>query len=484
MTADTDTTDDLPLLDLDATAQAALVRTGRASPNDLLDAAIARIERLNPQVNALSAWDIEGARGRARGLDEKAPFAGVPTLLKDILAYSGQPLGLGSRLLQGHVAPSGSPYTNALDASGLLVLGRTTTSEFGLVGTTEALATGKTRNPWNLSLSTGGSSGGAAAAVASGMVPIAHASDGGGSIRGPSSLCGVFGFKPSRWRIRSAGLPKDMPLAAILSDHCISRSVRDSATWLRVTEVEDWARALPSAEELSEHPPKKLRIGYYHIDTFGNPPDEAVQDALQRTIELCRALGHAVFPVAAPDFDGLKASHAVYDVMAATTAGMASFFALGVAPDVIATGLEPYTLALIEHARDLPPARIAEAVAEIAFAGETAQAALNGVDVLLCPTIPFTAFPLGTVSPDCPPETIRRHFERSAAFTATASLAGWPAMSVPLHRSVQGLPAGSHFAARPGDDALLFRLAFQLERAAPWTSDLLCLSRKLTFNEP
>lgn len=477
--ADIDPIEDLPLLTLDATAQAELVRSGRVTAEDLLDAAISRIERLNPLVNALSASTFDAARQRARTVEVDHAFAGVPTLLKDLLAYPGQPFGLGSRLMQGQVAPAGSPYTEALDATGLVIAGRTTTSEFGLVGTTEALATGKTRNPWDLARSTGGSSGGAAAAVAAGMVPVAHASDGGGSIRGPSSLCGVFGFKPTRWRTRSAGLPKDMPLAAILSEHCISRSVRDSATWLRVTETEDWAPPLPAAADLAESPAHRLRIGHYAIDAFGNPPDAAAGAALEQTIGLCRSLGHTLVPVEGPRFDGPKAARAVYDIMAMTTAGMVGFLAPNLDPDAATASLERYTRALIDHARHLPPERFAEAAAEIAAAGERAQAAFDDVDVLLSPTIPFTAFPLGTVSPDCAPETIRRHFERSAAFTAAASLAGWPAMSVPLHWSAEGLPAGSHFAARADEDALLFKLAFELERAAPWAPRLTELSRTL-----
>lgn len=178
-------------------------------------------------------------------------------------------------------------------------------------------------------------------------------------------------------------------------------------------------------------------------------------------------------------FDGPRAARAVYDIMAMTTAGMVGFLAPNLEPDTAAASLEPYTRTLIDHARRLPPDRFTEAAAEIAAAGESAQTAFEDVDVLLSPTIPFTAFPLGIVSPDCAPETIRRHFERSAAFTAAASLAGWPAMSVPLHWSAEGLPSGSHFAARAGEDALLFKLAFELERAAPWAPRLAALSRTL-----
>ncbi|MGD9479888.1 amidase [Shinella sp. G-2] len=477
--AQADPIDALPLVEFDATAQAEAVRAGQLTPEDLLDAAIARIEQLNPLLNALSSIAFDAARQRAQALAADGALAGVPTLLKDLLAYPGQPIGLGSRLMAGQVAPAGSPYTDALDAAGLLILGKTATSEFGLIGTTEPLATGATRNPWDLSRSTGGSSGGAAAAVASGMVPLAHASDGGGSIRGPASLCGVFGFKPSRWRTRFAGLPKEMPLAAILSEHCLSRSVRDSATWLRVTEADDIAPGLPEAVTLAENPPHRLRIGHYHRDAFGNAPDTAAVAALEHTVTLCRALGHDVTPVEGPRFDGRTASRAVFDIMAMTTAGMLDFLAPGLPPEAMAACLEPYTIMLIGHARGLAPSRLTEAAAELSAAGEAAERAFDGVDILLSPTIPFTAFPLGTVAPDCPPERLRAHFERSAGFTAAASLAGWPAMSVPLFWSDEGLPAGSHFAARDGEDALLFRLAFQLEKAAPWAPRLLALSRDL-----
>ena len=477
--AQADPIDALPLVEFDATAQAEAVRAGRLTPEDLIDAAIARIERLNPLLNALSSTAFDAARRRARALTAEGDFAGVPTLLKDLLAYPGQPIGLGSRLMAGRVAPAGSPYTDALDAAGLLTIGKTTTSEFGLIGTTEPLATGATRNPWDLSRSTGGSSGGAAAAVASGMVPIAHASDGGGSIRGPASLCGVFGFKPSRWRTRFAGLPKEMPLAAILSEHCISRTVRDSATWLRATEAEDIATALPDAMVLAETPPYRLRIGCYDRDAFGNAPDAAAVAALEHTATLCRTLGHEVISVEGPRFDGRAAGSAVFDIMAASTAGMLDVLAPGLAPDTMAACLEPYTIMLVAHAKGFAPSRLEEAAAELSAAGEAAERAFDGVDILLSPTIPFTAFPLGVVSPDCPLTRLRAHFERSAGFTAAASLAGWPAMSVPLSWSVEGLPAGSHFAARVGEDALLFRLAFQLEKTAPWAPRLFALSRDL-----
>ncbi|WP_199261161.1 amidase [Paracoccus binzhouensis] len=481
MNADQTDATALPLVDLDATAQAEMVRTGAATPMDLLRAAITRCEALNPALNALASLDADAARQRVEGLAADGAFHGVPTLLKDLLAWPGLPIGLGSRLMAGQVAPQGSAYTEALEAAGLVVLGKTTTSEFGLLGTTEPLATGATRNPWDLSRSTGGSSGGAAAAVASGMVPVAHGSDGGGSIRGPAALCGVFGFKPGRGRTRSAGIPPEAPLAGVLSDHCLSRTVRDSATWLRATEAEGLPDPLPEPAALANEPPAGLRIGWFARDCFGELPEPEVLAGLERTVALCETLGHQLVPVAGPRLDRAVAGRAMFDLMAVTTAGMIDMLAPGLQDDAAADLLEPYTRWLADHGRSLALPRIGEAMQVIAASGAVLTDCLDGVDLLLSPTIPFAAFPLGAFAPGTANEVLRAHFERSAAYTAPASLAGCPAMSVPLHVGPSGLPLGSHFIAPAGDEALLFRLAFQLEWAVPWLPRLQALSRRLAW---
>ncbi len=481
MNADQTDTTDLPLVDLDATAQAEMVSTGAATPMDLLTAAITRCEALNPALNALASLDADAARRRVEALAPGGVFHGVPTLLKDLLAWPGLPIGLGSRLMAGQVAPQGSAYTEALEAAGLVVLGKTTTSEFGLLGTTEPLATGPTRNPWDLSRSTGGSSGGAAAVVAAGMVPVAHGSDGGGSIRGPAALCGVFGFKPGRGRTRPAGIPPEAPLAGILSDHCLSRTVRDSATWLRATEAEGLPDPLPEASVLAGDPPAGLRIGWFARDCFGELPEPEVLAGLERTVALGQSLGHRLVPVEGPRLDRALVGQAMFDLMAVTTAGMIEMLAPG--REGAAGLLEPYTRWLADHGRGLAPPRIGEAMQVIAASGAALTDCLDGVDLLLSPTIPFTAFPLGAFAPGTANEVLRAHFERSAAYTAPASLAGCPAMSVPLHVGRSGLPVGSHFSARAGDDALLLRLAFQLERAAPWLPRLQALSRRLAWRK-
>ncbi len=466
---------------LDATAQARLVSTGQASPLELVDAAIQRIERLEPHINALASTDFELARECARDARPQAdmPFPGVPTLLKDLLAYPGHPAGFGSRLFKGQPAPGGSDYTDALDRAGLIVLGKTTTSEFGLLGTTETLAHGATRNPWNFALSTGGSSGGAVAAVASGMVPVAHASDGGGSIRGPSSFCGLFGFKPSRDRTVNAGLPPTMPTARLISDHCVSRSVRDSAAWLAATERRDLARVLPAIDDLRRGPQKRLRIGVYRHDVFGRGVSEAAEDALKTAISLCEALGHDVIACDGPDVDAPETSRAFFNLTGIVLSGLFDQIAAAMGGAFDETRFEPYTVALVRRARRLPEAAIAEAIGATTRAEARANHAISAHDILLSPTVPFTAFPLGTKGPSEDPDQLIAFTERLAGFTNVASFAGWPAMSVPLFWSPEGLPVGCHFAAATGEDALLFSLAFQLEEAAPWQPRLTALAGRL-----
>ncbi|MBD9651819.1 amidase [Ensifer sp. ENS09] len=466
---------------LDATEQAHLVSTGEASPLELVEAAIRRIERREPHVNALASTDFDHARKCARAFRPQAnmSFAGVPTLLKDLLAYPGHAAGFGSRLFKGQPAQGGSDYTDALDKAGLIVLGKTTTSEFGLLGTTETLAHGATRNPWNFALSTGGSSGGAVAAVASGMVPIAHASDGGGSIRGPSSFCGLFGFKPSRDRTVNAGLPPAMPTARLISDHCVSRSVRDSAAWLAATERLDLTQPLPAIDDMRRGPQKRLRIGVYRHDVFGRGVSEVVEDALNATITLCTALGHEVLECVGPDINAQETSRAFFNLTGIVLSGLFDQIAAAKGGAFDETLFEPYTVELVSRARRLPETAITEAIGATMKAGASANQAISGYHVLLSPTVPFTAFPLGTQGPTEDPDQLIAFTERLAGFTNVASFAGWPAMSVPLFWSPEGLPVGCHFAAAAGEDALLLSLAFQLEEAAPWQPRLVELAGRL-----
>lgn len=453
------------LATLDACAQAELVRRREVTALELADAAIARIERLNPQLNAVVATGYEAARDRALRRDDGASLRGVPTLIKDLLPYPGLPLALGGRFLPPFPMPAGSPYTDALDRAGLIVLGKSATSEFGLLGTTEPASAAPTRNPWDLGRSTGGSSGGAVAAVASGMVPVAHASDGGGSIRGPSSFCGLFGFKPSRGRTISAGVPEDTAIGQMLSDHCVSRSVRDSIAWLHATERPGWA--LPPLDALRARR-RRLTIGVYRPDNGGNPPDPDAAAALDQAERVCAALGHDLVEVAGPAMDTHTTGDAFFALsgrMVATTLDMLGGM-LGEACDE--SRLDPYSRDIVARARALPEDALAAAAATLAAAALAAERSMAAVDVLLSPTVGFAAFPLGLYAPDQSPEKLAAFVVRVAGYTVPASLAGQPAMSVPLHWTSGGLPMGSHFTAAAGDDATLFSLALALEEAQPW----------------
>ncbi|WP_428265039.1 amidase family protein [Haliangium sp.] len=445
---------------LDAIGQAELVANGQVSALELVDAAIVRIEAIEPRLHALASHDFDAARRRAQG-ELTGPFAGVPFLVKDLLPYPGQRLTFGSRLFSSQVAENGSAYTDRLDGAGLITLGKSTTSELGLLGSTEALVFEKTVNPWMAGKSAMGSSGGAAAAVAAGLVPVAHASDGGGSIRLPASACGLFGFKPGRGRLVDNGLPD---AAGLIIEHCVSRSVRDSAQMLAITEAE------------SDHPVgfvrepsrRRLRIAVYDRTAFGRAPDPSVTRALERTVALCRELGHECVPADPPALDGPAASEAFFTLGGAAVAQLAKMVQPMLGRDPGEDELEPFTLSLLHWFRSLPEGATRRAIQSAHEQGQRLASYLESCDVALCPTMPIEPPDLGTFSPSGDRETLLERTNVLAGYTAVHNMAGVPAMSVPLFVSDSGLPIGSQFAARTGAEATLLALAYELEEAAPW----------------
>ncbi len=448
---------------LDAVAQASLVARGEVSALELVEAAIRRIEALEPSIHALASHDFAAARARA-AQRPTGPLGGVPFLVKDILPYPGQRCAMGSRLFRGNVAREGSPYTERLDAAGLISLGKSTTSEFGLLGSTETLLEGVTHNPWDLTRSATGSSGGSAAAVASGMVPLAHASDGGGSIRIPAAACGLFGFMPSRGRLVSAGpgMPFDL-----LRDHCVSRSVRDSALLLSLTEDRS-GRVGPPVGYVDRPLARRLRIGFYSRTLMGDAPDPEIAKALEQTVALCTRLGHELVEAPLPDLDAPVLSAGFFTVAGAGMAGLAASMQGMLGRPVGPDDFEPFTLSLIDWYRGLPSGALERAMASFEDAGRRMRSYLEGYDVVLCPTVPVAPFALGTLSPRLDRETVIRRTEKLAGYTPIHNIAGVPAMSVPLFTAPAGWPIGSHFAARQGEEATLLGLAYQLEEAAPW----------------
>jgi amidase len=455
---------------LDAVEQARLVRTGAVSAEELLDAALRRIEMVNPVLNAVVNVDPRRARAPLGTRSIDSPLACVPTLIKDLLPYPGLPIAFGSKALGAQVSGQGSDYTDALDRAGLLVVGKTATSELGLLGTTETLAYGPTRNPWDPSRSTGGSSGGAVAAVASGMVPLAHASDGGGSIRGPAAFTGLFGFKPSRGATRSTGIPPNMPLAMMLSDHCVCRTVRDSAAWFNATRVNERSvRPVPIERHGGAPRSAPLRIALYSQTGLGQEPEADVKEVLVRVARLCEAAGHHVLPSDGPRFDASRAADAFFLLSGLMVAGLIGQLKSIPGSTFDASLLEPYTRDLALFANNRPAEAAVVALAEIEACALSAERAFEDADVLLCPTTPFTAPKIGANTPESPFRQLLSFTESLAGYTAIASVAGWCAMSMPLFRSaITGMPVGAHFAAPSGADDRLFALAFNLEEMSPW----------------
>ncbi|WP_369135864.1 amidase family protein [Modestobacter sp. I12A-02662] len=445
----------------DAVEMAGLVRRGEVSAADLAETACALIDE-HRALNAVA----DMAEDLPAGPPAEGPLAGVPFAVKELLAWPGLPWTLGSRLMAANPAPGLSPYTARIRAAGLTVLCSTTSSEFGLLGSTESALRGPTLNPWGAGLSAGGSSGGSASLVAAGIVPMAHGNDAGGSLRVPAALTGLFGFKPSNRRPAPTG--PDLPgLPALLVEHCISRSVRDSAHFLAATE-----RAGPGAV----HPPvglvtgpdaTRLRIGVLTRTLTGREPEDAVAREVARAAELCASLGHSVEAAEVPAVDGYGLSRGFFTAAAVTMSSVAETVAgtLGRAPGP--EELEPFTLELIEWGATLGPAARADAEQAFRDAARVYLGLFDRHDVVLSPTLARTSWPLGHLSPAAGRETLIRRTEEAVGYTPVHNAAGCPGMSVPLG-SCDGLPIGIHVAAAPGADRLLLALAHELEAAAPW----------------
>lgn len=443
---------------LDATAQADLVRSGQASAGELVEAAIARIKATNPALNAVTHKLYAQARERAAGPTPSGAFAGVPFLIKDLLSVAGAPYTMGCRAFANFIASNSSPYALALEAVGLVTVGRTNTPEFGLIDTTEPRLFGPTHNPWDLVRSPGGSSGGAGAAVAAGMTPMAHASDGGGSIRHPACHNGVFGIKPSRGRNRSDGSPP-MPfgLPDIAVNHVLTRSVRDSALMLSLTEDPD-TRFGPLGF-VRDPVSKPLRIGLVREGMSGNRAATEVDDALLSTAKLCESLGHHAEPTAWP-FSGPAAIEAFLDEWTVLAAGGVQATCAWIGCEADTESFEPWTLGLARRGAALSPARIAGAVAQLTQASRALDAFFETYDVLLSPVARHPPKLLGEHATDLPFDILFERVVDNSDFTPVFNAAGTPAMSIPLNCSANGLPVGSQFAARVGAEATLFGLAY------------------------
>jgi amidase len=365
----------------------------------------------------------------------------------------------GSRLLSNHVATETAEIVTRSSAAGLLVMGKTNTPEFALNASTESLLSGPACNPWNTAYSPGGSSGGAAVAVASGMLAMAHASDGGGSIRIPASCCGLFGLKPSRGRMRGA---KSSDGGV---EHCLSRSVRDSARLFAWNQRRDADAALPPVAVPSAASKRRLKIAFALEGVFGNSPSSAVKTALENTALLCDKLGHHVERAYIPVDGQLFFRH--FMSVWCGSAARAWQLALQTGQNQEAV-LEPWTNYLARHARSLPSDAGIQAADFFFGLAQDFSVFFEQYDVLLTPVTDRPPPLLGYLGPTVAGEQMWQRLLQYASYTPIHNAAGTPAMSVPLGFSPEGLPIGSQFAARLGDEQSLFELAFELEQAQPW----------------
>jgi amidase len=467
---------------IDATEQARLVREGETSPTELVEAAIARVELLNPQLNAVIHPLFDQAREAAASELPDGPFRGVPMLVKDLSCYmAGAPVHEGVRgvKLAGHIADHDMWLTQRFRHAGLVILGRTNTPELGILPTTEPQAYGATRNPWDLERSPGGSSGGSAAAVASGMTAMAHANDGGGSIRIPASHCGLVGLKPSRARVSLAPDFGDV-MGGLVAELAVTRSVRDAAGILDAVHGpapgDPYAVPAPSrpfVEELNADP-GRLRIGVMTAPPGGQfATDPECVTAATRAAELLESLGHAVELSYPRELDDPAQ---IANFLVRWTAGIdwnLKYWSEAIGRELGADDVEPTTWALAQQGRSHTAADLLHAIEQAQRSARRTASwwADDGFDLLLTPTCGEPAPPLGSF--DAPPDNPVAPILRAipfATFTAPFNTTGQPAISLPLHQTSEGLPVGVQLVAAFAREDLLLRVAAQLEAASPWAA--------------
>ena len=460
--------------DYDGVGLAELVRTGQISPSELAEAAIERIERHNPTLNAVVYKGFDDARRWAAGPLPDGPFRGVPFLIKDLgMPVAGWPRSHGSKFARGVVDAEDGGLTARYRAAGVVPLGKTNTPEYGITGTTESAALGPCRNPWNPGHISGGSSGGAASAVAAGIVPMAHASDGLGSIRIPAACCGLVGLKVTRDRNPNMPDGFDYALGNVV-DHVVSRTVRDSAVMLDATGFPEPNSPYPAphkdrpyAEEILRSP-GRLRIAWSSETPSGRPIDDEIQAALARTAALLAGLGHDVIERGLGiDYRALFASRGPA-AAANFAAGMDRLIEL-VGREPEPDELEPLTWSTIRAGRRQTGAAVMRSLQETRMLNRNTLAFFEDVDVYLTPVLGTTVPQIGLIDPvNLEPREVNRRQGKAFPFTPPFNFSGQPSLSLPLEVDAGGLPIGMMFTARYADEATLFRLAAQLEKEAPW----------------
>ncbi|MGP4843463.1 amidase [Marinobacter sp. 1Y8] len=457
-------TDDV-MGDHDATTLATLIRNGDLSAQEVLNAAIARAKKVDGKLNGIvtPAFDFDAppATEPSRGF-----FAGVPTLIKDNTDLAGLPTLHGSKAVAHRLASQTNPFARQYMDQGFVALGKSSLPEFGFNASTEPAHGPSTRNPWNPAFSSGASSGGSAALVAAGVVPIAHANDGGGSIRIPAACCGLVGLKPSRNRMVNNPATKALPIN-IIGEGVVTRSVRDTAHFFAETEKYAHNPRLPAIGEVQGPAAKRLKIGLVIDSITGQPTDQATREAVEKTAALLESLGHTIKPMEVPIHPLFPEDFAHYWSMLAFLLSKTGKHTIG--PGFDSRSVDDLTAGLARRFKSnlmkTPGMLWRLSRSHAAYTQGMEEA---GVDLVLSPTLAHTTPKLGFLSPELPFEDLFERLMRYASFTPLANATGAPALTLPMGMTDSNLPIGVHFSAHHGKERTLLELAFELEAAAPW----------------
>lgn len=458
----------------DGLGLAALVVKRQVTPLELLNAVRLRLEAINPKLNATAQVFFDKAETQIKQGLPAGPFKGVPFVLKDLgQQMAGTITSYGSRVFKDNVPDFDSTLVARYKRAGLVIFAKTTSPEFGLTTTTESVLFGKTRNPWNLELTSGGSSGGSSALVGSRVVPMAHGSDGGGSIRIPASCCGLFGLKPTRGRV-PMGPAQFEGWNGCSHHHALTISVRDSAALLDIS-----GGAEPGSPYFSPPParpflkeadadPGKLRIALAIATPAGTPLDPECKKAATEAAKLCESLGHKI-EEAQPPIEDAWMREAFLTVLRVSLARTLEDAAKPMGRPVTDKDVEPVTWLLAQAGRAVNVIAYSRAIATMHQVGLAMAKFQEKYDVILSPTLAKPPVVLGVLS--LSPANVAQYTKDVTEFgpyTALYNVTGQPSMSVPLHWSADGSPIGVMFSGRFGEDATLLRLAAQLEKAKPW----------------
>lgn len=451
------------LADHDAVALAGLVRAGTVSASELVEAAIARAARVNDVLNAIELPTFEQARRDARSL-HSGVFAGVPTFVKDNTDLEGLPTRHGSRAVNPQPAKKHGAFAAQYLAQGFSVLGKSSLPEFGFNASTEFAGEHPTRNPWNPAFSSGASSGGAAALVAAGVVPVAHANDGGGSIRIPAACCGLVGLKPTRGRFIDSEQARSLPVN-IIGEGIVSRSVRDQAAFFAGMERTWYNRALPPIGRVEGPSNRKLRIGLVMDSITGTPTCAETRAVVEHTARLLERMGHAVDPMPLPVPPTFLEDFTTYWGMLSFM--LQRFGRLVMSREFDAARMDAFSQGLAAYYRK----RLLKTPGVIWRMKRSAQQyaeGMRGYDAVLTPVLAHTVPKLGHLSPEVPFDTLFERLLRYVAFTPLNNAAGTPAISLPMGACANGLPIGVQLQAAHGAERTLLELAFALEAAQPF----------------